>query len=509
MHAGGQEGDVLGERSAAGVRPYLLLVLGLLVLTGLSSLPAFGQPSPAPSPSPTAGGETALFGTIRSGGQALEGVEVAVATEGGEEVGTGTTDERGAWSVEVPGGGTYAVTLVPETLPEGLEVREPDQFAEQQVQVADGQRKAVLFPVVEAGGGAIGSQNVRRFLNLLVEGIKFGAIIAITSIGLSLIFGVTGLVNFAHGEMVTLGAVTAFYLNSGASVPWWLAIAGGAVIGIAFGWPAGPRIARARPGGTQAVVSVGAIVAIAAATAVVLAAGIRMHLIPALLIALLVGAVIGFGMQAGLFGPLRERGTGLIALLVISIGVSILIRFGILVYLTGQSFPYRNYTIQRPFELGPITTTAKDLTVTVISLAVLALVGLLLTRTKLGTAMRAVADNRDLAESSGIDVQRVVLAVWIGGGALAALGGVFQGMVQAVVWDMGFKLLLLMFAGIILGGLGTAFGAMVGGLLIGIVTQVSTFWFTVDLKLVFAFGVLIVVLLFRPQGVLGRKERIG
>jgi len=137
-------------------------------------------------------------------------------------------------------------------------------------------------------------------------------------------------------------------------------------------------------------------------------------------------------------------------------------------------------------------------------------IGLLLQKTRLGTAMRAVADNRDLAESSGIDVKKVVLSVWILGGALAALGGTFQGLTSgAVQWDMGFVLLLLMFAGVIVGGIGTAYGAMVGGLLVGLVSEVSTFWFSVELKLVFAFLVLIVVLLVRPQGLLGKKERFG
>jgi neutral amino acid transport system permease protein len=124
--------------------------------------------------------------------------------------------------------------------------------------------------------------------------------------------------------------------------------------------------------------------------------------------------------------------------------------------------------------------------------------------------MRAVADNKDLAESSGIDVKRVILAVWILGGGLAAMGGVMQGLVVGgVQWDMGFRLLLLMFAGVIVGGIGTAYVAMVGGLLVGVTSEVSTFWFSVDLKLVFAFLILIVVLLFRPQGLLGKKERFG
>jgi branched-chain amino acid transport system permease protein len=141
---------------------------------------------------------------------------------------------------------------------------------------------------------------------------------------------------------------------------------------------------------------------------------------------------------------------------------------------------------------------------------ILVAVGLLLQRTRLGTAMRAVADNRDLAESSGIDVKRVILAVWVMGGSLAALGGVLQGLTsRTITFDMGFGLLLLMFAGVIVGGIGTAYGAMVGGVFVGLASEVSTFWFSVELKLMFAFLLLIAVLLVRPQGILGRRERVG
>jgi neutral amino acid transport system permease protein len=133
----------------------------------------------------------------------------------------------------------------------------------------------------------------------------------------------------------------------------------------------------------------------------------------------------------------------------------------------------------------------------------------MLTRTRLGKAMRAVADERDLAESSGIDVQRVILAVWILGGALTGIGGIFLGIIESVDYLMGFRLLLLMFAAVTLGGLGSAYGAMVGGLIVGLVSEVSTVWFSSQIKYVWALLVLVVILLVRPQGILGRRERIG
>jgi neutral amino acid transport system permease protein len=133
----------------------------------------------------------------------------------------------------------------------------------------------------------------------------------------------------------------------------------------------------------------------------------------------------------------------------------------------------------------------------------------MLTKTKIGKAMRAVADNGALASSSGIDTQRVILFVWVFGAALAALGGTLLGLTEAVRWDSGFLLLLLMFAGVTLGGLGTAYGALLGSLIVGIFVQVSTLWISTELKNVGALAILIVILLVRPTGLLGRRERIG
>jgi branched-chain amino acid transport system permease protein len=123
--------------------------------------------------------------------------------------------------------------------------------------------------------------------------------------------------------------------------------------------------------------------------------------------------------------------------------------------------------------------------------------------------MRAVSDDVDLAESSGIDVRRVILFVWVMGAGLAGLGGVLQATVTTVNYLNGFQLLLLMFAAVILGGLGTAYGAMVGGIVVGLATEISTVWLSSELKFVWALAVLIAVLLVRPQGILGEKERVA
>ncbi|MEP6478194.1 MAG: branched-chain amino acid ABC transporter permease, partial [Rhodoglobus sp.] len=145
-----------------------------------------------------------------------------------------------------------------------------------------------------------------------------------------------------------------------------------------------------------------------------------------------------------------------------------------------------------------------------ISVVVLLAVAFFLLRTRLGKATRAVSDNPSLASASGIDVDRVIRIVWVIGGALAGLSGILFAFYRpGVSWDMGFQILLLIFAAVTLGGLGTAFGALVGSLVVGFFIEISTLWIPSDMKFVGALVILILVLLVRPQGILGRKERIG
>jgi branched-chain amino acid transport system permease protein len=206
---------------------------------------------------------------------------------------------------------------------------------------------------------------------------------------------------------------------------------------------------------------------------------------------------------------LRRRGTGLIAMLVVSIGLSLFIRTVFLYQFGGRTAPFANYAVQRDWDIGPIGIAPKDLFSIGLSVVVLVAVAIGLQRTRMGKAMRAVADNPDLASSSGIDVQRVILLVWGFGGGLAALGGILFALGEQVSFQMGFQLLLLMFAGVTLGGLGTAYGALVGSLVVGLLVQLSTYWIPSEMKNLGALVVLIVILVVRPQGILGSKERVG
>lgn len=387
----------------------------------------------------------------------LEGVTFIVTdADTGEEVGVAESDAEGVWRVDVPGRGTYSIELAVDTLPEGNSLRNPDSNP-LTIDVQPNTNKNVLFPL---GERASFDDGTIRVVQLIVDGIKLGLIIAISAIGLSLIFGTTGLVNFAHGEMVTIGAMVAFIVHV-------------TFDGRIFGIP-----------GTNSLVF-GAIAAI------------------------LICGFLGFLFNARVWKPLRTKGASLISALVVSIGFSILLRYIVLYQYGGRAGFYRDFRIGEQIDFGIFTVLRKDLFIIIITLVVLIGVGIGLQKTRAGKAMRAVADNRDLAESSGIDVERVIRLVWIAGSALAGLGGVLFGLTENINWEMGFRLLLLMFAGVTLGGLGTAYGALFGSLIAGIFIQLSTLVLPGDIKNVGALVALILILLIRPQGLLGRAERIG
>ena len=195
--------------------------------------------------------------------------------------------------------------------------------------------------------------------------------------------------------------------------------------------------------------------------------------------------------------------------MVVSIGLSIFLR-NLYQYFAGASnHQYSQFSSPKPYHWGPVLVTPKDIFVVLFSLVVLVAVVLALQRTKLGKATRAVADNTALASATGINVDRVISVVWIVGAMLAGLSGVLFGMTQGFDYQLGFKLLLLVFAATVLGGLGTASGAIVGAIVIGLFVEVSTLFVPPELKFVGGLLVLIIVLLFRPQGLLGKPQRVG
>jgi branched-chain amino acid transport system permease protein len=210
-----------------------------------------------------------------------------------------------------------------------------------------------------------------------------------------------------------------------------------------------------------------------------------------------------------IFAKLRNRGVGLISQLVVSVGLSIVLRNMYLYQFGGRTKPLNDYSAQTVMRFGPASITPRDLTTAILSLLVLVAVALFIQKSRTGKAIRAVSDNPTLASSTGIDTQRIIRIVWFAGGALAALGGIFRGLDEQVGFEMGSRLVFLMFAAITLGGLGSAFGALVGGIMVGIFVEMASLVVPSELKNAPALLILIVVLVLRPQGILGRKQRVG
>ena len=412
----------------------------------------------------------AIFGQLEYEDASGEDIPVPDVEVIVEEVASGITDENGEFFIPVPADGEYAVSINVDTLPEGVSLRDPERASLPAVRVADGRAQRALFPLVEGEGGGVtesGGVSGRRIAQLTAEGLKTGLYLAMAAIGLSLIFGTTGLVNFAHAELVTWGMLGTYFFN-------FYGLAG--ALGFMAAWPA--------------------------------PFGGGVNLIFAAVFGMFAGAAMGWVLNRYIFRSARRSGVSLIAQMVMTIGLSILLRYLFLYFFRGGPRTFGDFAAQRANAIGPIELTSKDLVAMGLSIVILLSVGAYLQLTRMGKAMRAVADNRELAESSGIDVEKVISWVWVSGAALAALGGVFFGLDQ-VKWDFGFRTLLLLFAAVTLGGLGTAYGALVGALVVGLAIQLSTIWIDAELKNMTALLVMVLILLFRPQGILGRAERIG
>lgn len=279
-----------------------------------------------------------------------------------------------------------------------------------------------------------------QLAQLFVNGISVGSIIALAAVGLTLTYGILRLSNFAHGDFMTLGAYLTLLVNTlGLNI--WLSMILGAIATVA---------------------------------------------------AVLLSEFL-------IWSPMRTRRVSSTTLIIISIGLALFIRNGIILFWGGSNQRYDLPVAEAISFLG-VRVPYYDLVVTV--LAVIAIAGLhyLLQNTRIGKAMRAVADDIDLARVTGINVDRVVIWTWVIAGGLTALGGSMLGLVEAVRPNMGWFLILPLFASVILGGIGNPYGAIAGALVIGIAQEVSTYWLRTEYKLAVALLIMVFVLLFRPQG---------
>ena len=425
----------------AAVSAVVLAVLSLLGVTILGASAAHAV-------------DTTLVGNFTApDGSGIPDVSITVSDEAGFSE-TGTSDANGDFAIQLPGGGTYAIEIDVTTLPDGIALENPED-ASRSLLVLGGEKKIITKLVEGEGGGGDDGGFIDvsgdQFVQLLFDGILFGIMIALGALGLNLVFGTTGLTNFSHGDLLTLGAFTALILNE---------------------------------------------------------AGL--HIIIAAPIAIIIAAVLfGWGQNKVLWRPLRRRKTGLIAMMIITIGLAIVIRYGVALFFGGAPRNFNQYAGQPGIEIGPVSTTPKALILAGLATIALILTVIWVQRSRIGKATRAVSDNPALASATGIDVEKVIAVVWTLAAGLAAFSGIYLGLTQDNIWNMGQRVLLIIFASVILGGLGTVYGAIIGALVVGVFIQLTSLVIPTEMKTVGALFVMIVILMIRPQGILGRRERVG
>lgn len=279
-----------------------------------------------------------------------------------------------------------------------------------------------------------------QLAQLIINGIAVGSIIALGAVGLTLTYGILRLSNFAHGDFLTLGAYLTLLVNS-AGVNIWLSM-----------------------------------VLAAAGTVVMMLISEKL-----------------------LWSRMRSLRATSTTLIIISIGLALFLRNGIILLWGGKNQNY-NLPVTQALDIFGLKVPQNQLLV--LGLAVVAILALhyLLQNTKIGKAMRAVADDLDLARVSGINVEQVILWTWLIAGTLTSLGGSMYGLITAVRPNMGWFLILPLFASVILGGIGNPYGAIAAAFIIGIVQEVSTPWLGSQYKQGVALLIMILVLLIRPKG---------
>lgn len=283
-----------------------------------------------------------------------------------------------------------------------------------------------------------------------VNGLVSASYFALGAVGLTLVYGVLRLVNFAHGDLLTFGAYMAFVANVSAGAP----------------------------------------------------------LIVAVLFAVVATAALGAAAELVLWRPMRARGAGLLQLLLIAIGLAFVLRNGIQLFAGTEPRSLRVDVTDSVVLLG-LRIGETELISVVVGFAVLVLVGLMLRYTSLGRQMRALADDFELAEVTGIDTGRVVIFTWIFAAGLAGLAGVlYTAALGTMTPNLGFLLLLSLFAAVILGGIGNAYGALAGGVVLGLAQEWSTLFLEARWKIAVGFVILILVLIVRPQGIFGRERTL-
>jgi branched-chain amino acid transport system permease protein len=281
-----------------------------------------------------------------------------------------------------------------------------------------------------------------EYVQLLIYGVVLGAIIALGAVGLSLTYGILRFANFAHGDLVTVGAYIAF------------------VFFTMLGWPMYVAFPLGMAGGAAVAISVDRV----------------------------------------LYRRLRR--TTPVILLISSFGVALMLRALVQLIWGPEATVYQS-GIELPYKFVGLRLKLTQIVILAGSAAIVVGLHFFLQRTRVGKAMRAMSDNTDLARVTGINTEQIILWTWLLGGALTGAAGVFLAMDTQLHPIMGWKLLLPIFAAAILGGIGKPYGAIAGGLIIGICQEFSTLVISPAYKPAAAFGLMVLVLIVRPSGIFG------
>ncbi len=277
-------------------------------------------------------------------------------------------------------------------------------------------------------------------------GIVTGGVLALAALGLSLLFRTVKFINFAYGDVLALGAYITFFLNVTLGIPLW----GAALLGMFF------------------------------------------------------TGIVGVVIHKVVVKPLREEvKAGPLTLLIATMGVAFIIRNLILI-IWGPEPQMYNVSTQEAMQVGPFLITPIQLIAILSSVLIMVLIYLLLQFTKLGKMIRATADNIDLARIRGIRTERVVVWTWMISSALAGLAGVMLGLMGAVDLHMGIEMLLVIFASVIMGGIGNPYGAVAGAMIIGIAMEVSSAFGLSEYKAALAYLLMGVILLLKPKGLFAK-----
>ena len=281
-------------------------------------------------------------------------------------------------------------------------------------------------------------------LQLIVNGIVLGSIIALAAIGLTMVYGVLNFANFSHADFMTFGAYIAFVLN------------------VALG----------------------------------------LNIILSFFIAVAIAGALGVLLDFLVWKPMRRKNADLVSLIIISIGLSLIVRNAI-IFIWGGSTRNFDLPVQRGIGMLGVTITHNQLIGVGTAILFMVMVHFFLKNTKLGKAMRAISDDINLARISGIDSDKVIMWMWFIGIGLAGVAGILYGLETTIRPNMGWFLILPMFAAVILGGIGNPYGAMVGGMVIGLSQELSMLILPSEYKMGVSLGIMILVLLFKPRGLFG------